>query len=151
MFENTQTVVEHQVQAMPSLNHSYICAQIMRQLLKDESLQPLPELTLDIEKGLTPDISVFRKEQIKPNFFEDILRMKELPVLAVEVISSSQSIQELLEKAKVLVKAGVATVWTVEPYGRSIFAVSSNEQKLFHEELVAAEGISVDFAKVFAS
>ena len=151
MFENTQTVVEHQVQAMPSLNHSYICAQIMRQLLKDESLQPLPELTLDIEKGLTPDISVFRKEQIKPNFFEDILRMKELPVLAVEVISSSQSIQELLEKAKVLVKAGVATVWTVEPYGRSIFAVSSTEQKLFHEELVAAEGISVDFAKVFAS
>ncbi len=47
---------------MPSLNHSYICAQIMRQLLQDESLQPLPELTLDIENGLTPYISVFQKE-----------------------------------------------------------------------------------------
>jgi len=151
MLEDTQTVAENQVQEMPSLNHSYICAQIMRQLLQDESLQPLPELTLDIENGLTPDISVFKKEKIKPNFFEDILRMKDLPVLAIKVISSSQSIQELLEKAKVLVKAGIKTVWTVEPYGRSIFVVSSNEQKLFHEDIVEAEGIIVDFAKVFAS
>ncbi len=81
--------------------------------------------------------------------------MKELPVLAVEVISSSQSIQELLEKAKVLVKAGIKTVWTVEPYGRSIFVVSGTEQQLFHEELVESEDesedIAVDFAKVFAS
>ena len=134
---------------MPSLNHSYICAQIMRQLLQNESLQPLPELTLDIENGLTPDISVFQKEKIKPNFFEDILRVKDLPILAIEVISSSQSIQELLEKAKFLVKAGVQTVWTVEPYGRSIFVVSSNEQSLFHEEVVASNGVTVDFSKVF--
>ncbi len=134
---------------MPSLNHSYICAQIMRQLLQDESLQPLPELTLDIENGLTPDISVFQKDKIKPNFFEDILRVKDLPILAIEVISSSQSIQELLEKAKLLVKAGVKTVWTVEPYGRSIFVVSSNEQNLFHEEVVASNGVTVDFSKVF--
>jgi Uma2 family endonuclease len=151
MLEYTQAVLENQEQEMPSLNHSYICAQIMRQLLRDESLQPLPELTLDIENGLTPDISVFKKEKIKPNFFEDILRMKELPFLAVEVISSSQNIQELLEKAKVLVRAGIKTVWTVEPYGRSIFIVSDNEQKLFHEEIVESDGVSVDFKKVFES
>lgn len=123
----------------------------MRQLLQDESLQPLPELTLDIENGLTPDISVFKKEKIRPNFFEDILRVKELPILAIEVISSSQSIQELLEKAKMLVRSGVTTGWTVEPYGRSIFVVSDKEKKLFHEDVVATEGIKVDFAKVFTN
>jgi len=57
MLENTQAI-EKQVEEMPSLNHSYICAQVMRQLLQDDSIQPLPELTLDIDNGLTLDISV---------------------------------------------------------------------------------------------
>ena len=150
MLENTQ-VIENQVEEMPSLNHSYICAQVMRQLLQDNSIQPLPELTLDIDNGLTPDISVFKKEKIQPNFFEDILKVKDLPLLAIEIISSSQSIQAIFEKSKVLVNAGVKTVWTIEPYGRSIFVVNKEGKKLFHEEAVESEGVKVDFTKVFKS
>ena len=151
MFEDTLIIEHEQVKEMPSLNHSYICAQIMRQLLQDEKIQPLPELTLDVEKGLTPDISVFPKEQIHPDFFEDVLKVQQLPILAIEVVSSSQSIHTILEKANLLVQAGVKTVWTVEPYGRSIFVITSQGKKLFHEELVESEGIQVDFAKVFHS
>ena len=134
---------------MPSLNHSYICAELMRQLLQDECIQPLPELTLDVENGLTPDISVFRKEKIQPNFFEDVLKVQELPILAIEVISSSQNIPVMLDKARLLVKAGVNTVWTIEPYGRSIFVINNQGQALFHEDVVESEGIRVDFSKVF--
>jgi Uma2 family endonuclease len=149
MLENTQVIAEP-VEEMPSLNHSYICAQVMRQLLQNDSIQPLPELTLDIDNGLTPDISVFKKEKIQPNFFEDILKVKDLPILAIEVISSSQSIQSILEKSKLLVNSGVKTVWTVEPYGRSIFVINKEGKKLFHEDIVESEGIKVDFTKVFA-
>ena len=60
---------DKQDEEMPSLNHSYICLQILRQLLQDEKVEPLPELTLDIANGLTPDISIFPKEHIHPNFF----------------------------------------------------------------------------------
>jgi Uma2 family endonuclease len=143
--------LEHgrQDEAMPSLNHSYTCIQILRQLLQNEDIAPLPELTLDIGKGLTPDISVFPKEQIQPNFFRDVSRFPQLPVLAIEVISSSQTIQELLEKAAQLVKAGINTVWTIEPHSRSVFVTTQAEEKLFHSEVVENEGISVDFAKVF--
>jgi len=135
---------------MPSLNHSYICAQVMRQLLQDDSIQPLPELTLDIDNGLTPDISVFKKEKIQPNFFEDILKIKDLPILAIEVISSSQSVQAIFEKSKILVNSGIKTVWTIEPYGRSIFVVNKEGKKLFHEEIVESEGVTVDFTKIFS-
>ena len=148
MLENTQVIAEP-MEEMPSLNHSYICAQVMRQLLQDDAIQPLPELTLDIDNGLTPDISVFKKEQIQPNFFEDVLKMKELPILAIEVISSSQSIQAILEKSKLLVNSGVKTVWTIEPYGRSIFVINQAGKQLFHENMVESEGIKVDFSKVF--
>jgi Uma2 family endonuclease len=149
MLETTELVDQEQEKKIPSLNHSYICAQIMRQLLRDEKFQPLPELTLAVENGLTPDISVFPKEQIQPNCFEDVLKVERLPLLAIEVISSSQSIQSILDKAKLLVKPGVKTVWIIEPYGRSIFVLDHTSQQLFHEEVVASEGIHVGFAKVF--
>ena len=134
---------------MPSLNHSYISIQILRQLLENEKIQPLPELTLDIANGLTPDISIFPKEQIQPNFFHDVPKFQQMPVLAIEVISPSQTIQELLEKAAQLVDAGVKAVWTIEPHSQSVFVTTSSEEKLFHGEVVENEAIKVDFAKVF--
>jgi hypothetical protein len=34
---------------MPSLNHSYICSKILRQLFANEKIEALTELTLDID------------------------------------------------------------------------------------------------------
>ena len=140
---------DKQDEEMPSLNHSYICLQILRQLLQNERVEPLPELTLDIANGLTPDISIFPKEQIHPNFFRDVSKFQQMPVLAIEVISSSQTIEELLEKAVQLIQAGVKAVWTIEPHSRSVFVTTSSEEKLFHDGIVENEEIQVDFAKVF--
>lgn len=140
---------DKQDEEMPSLNHSYICLQILRQLLQNEKVEPLPELTLDIANGLTPDISIFPKEQIHPNFFRDVSKFQQMPVLAIEVIFSSQTIEELLEKAAQLIQAGVKAVWTIEPHSRSVFVTTSSEEKLFHDRIVENEEIQVDFAKVF--
>ena len=141
---------DKQDEEMPSLNHSYICLQILRQLLQNEKVEPLPELTLDIANGLTPDISIFPKEQIHPNFFRDIPKFQQMPILAIEVISSSQTIEELLEKAAQLIQAGVKVVWTIEPHSRSVFVTTPSEEKLFHDGIVENEEIQVDFAKVFS-
>jgi Uma2 family endonuclease len=134
---------------MPSLNHSYICLQILRQLVLVEKVEPLPELTLEIANGLTPDISVFPKGQLQANLFHDVTRVQQMPTLAIEVVSSSQTISEMLEKATQLIKAGVKVVWTVEPYSRSVFVTTQTTEQLFHQELVESEGITIDFAKVF--
>ena len=67
------TEIEDNQIDMPSLNHSYVCLQIIKQLIVNDEIVPLPELTLDIANGLTPDISVFLKNKIKPNLFHDIL------------------------------------------------------------------------------
>ena len=79
----------------------------------------------------------------------DVLKVQQLPLLAIEVVSSSQSIQSILDKANLLIKAGVQTVWVVEPYSRSIFVINQQTKALFHEELVESDGIQVDFANVF--
>jgi hypothetical protein len=135
---------------MPSLNHSYICAQILKQLQKYEQFEALPELTLDVGNGLTPDISVFPKELIKPNFFRDVSKFSQMPTMAIAIISSSQNMQTLLEKAMQLVGAGVKVVWTVEPFTQSIFvSTKSTGEVLYRSSIIESEGISVDFNLIF--
>ncbi len=135
---------------MPSLNHSYLCAQIMRQLLQNPAIFPLPELSLNIENGLTPDISVYPSEAINPDFLNDVVKYDKLPIMAIEVVSSSQNIQALLNKAKKLAQAGVASVLTLEPYGRTVFLTRPNtETQILRDQAVEAEGIAIDFKRIF--
>lgn len=133
---------------MESLNHSYICIQIMKQLFQNAEILPLIKLTLDIENGLTPDISVYTAEEIKPDFFRDIERYDKMPILAIEVIPS-QNIQDILEKAERMVKAGIKTVWTVEPFSRTIFVSTDKGEEIVYNQSIESEGIRVDFKNIF--
>ncbi len=143
--------VEEERKEMPSFNHSYICTEILLHLAQNKNFKPLVELTLDIEKGLTPDISVYPKDKIKPNFFQDITKYPEMPTLAIEIISASQNIQDLLDKAKLLIKHGVKAVWTIEPFGNTIFITTKDGEQRFHNESIESENIKVDFRQIFAT
>ena len=149
LAEVEEIVVEEEEKEMPSFNHSYICLQVIRQLLENPAIEPLPELTLDIEKGITPDISIYPKESVKPNFLRDFVRFPEMPIVAIEVISASQNIQDLLNKASKLVSFGIKAVWTIEPFGRTIFVTTKDGEEIFHNQEIESEGIKVDFRKIF--
>ena len=149
LAELEETTIESEEKEMPSLNHSVICLRILRQLVENPNIEPLPELTLDIEKGITPDISIYPKEQIKPNFSRDITKFTEMPILAIEVISASQNIQDLLIKADMLIEKGVKTVWTIEPFTNTIFVTTKDGEKKFTSQIIESEGIKVDFTKIF--
>ena len=152
LLEEVVEIEEEEVEEeMPSFNHSYICTEILKQLLTNSEVRPMVELTLDIDKGITPDISVYPKSQVQPNFLRDIPRYREMPVLAVEVISASQNIQDLLEKAQMLIDNGVKAVWTVEPFGYTIFVTTKDGEKRFHNQEVESEGIKVDFRQIFGA
>lgn len=134
---------------MPSFNHSYICAEIIEQISKNKIIKALPELTLDIGNGLTPDVSIYLRSEIKPNFLRDLPKYPEMPLVAIEVIFASQNIQDLLEKAQLLVTSGVKAVWTIEPFSNSIFVTTKQGEEIFHNQAVESEEIKVDFRKIF--
>ncbi len=151
LIEEVVELEEKEEKEMPSFNHSYICTEIIEQLLQDKSIKPFTELTLDIENGLTPDICVYPRDKFKPDFLNDIFKFPEMPILAVEVISASQNIQDLLIKSRVFVENGIKAVWTVEPFTNTVFVTTSEDNsKRFHNEEVESEGIKVDFRKIFA-
>ena len=140
---------ETEEREMPSFNHSYICNRVLRQLFENDKIDALPEQTLDIDTGITPDISVYPTQQVKPNFLQDFVRYPEMPILAIEIISASQNIQDLLDQARKLVSVGIKAVWTIEPFGRTIFVTTREGEEIFHNQEVESEGIKVDFRKIF--
>ncbi len=146
----TEEVTEIQQEANRSLNHSYLCGQILQRLMQNEAVAPLPSLTLNIGNGITPDISVFPQEMVKPNFLRDIPRFPKMPLLAIEVVSASQNIQDLLEKAQLLVANGVKAVWTIEPFGNTVFVTTKDGESRYHNQEIESEGIKVDFRQIFA-
>jgi Uma2 family endonuclease len=150
MTEELETIEQvEEVEEMPSFNHSYICWKISQAVSSNEKFAPLPELTLNIGNGITPDISVYPIEQIKPNFWQDIIRFPEMPMLAIEVISASQNIQDLIEKSQVLIDSGTKAVWTVEPFTNTVFVTTKEGKKRIHNQVVESEGIKVDFRQIF--
>ena len=142
--------IEEEKEKMPSLNHSYICANVMYQLLENKEIIALPELTLKLGNGsVTPDVCVYPKDKIKPNFLQDFPKYPEMPIVAIEVISASQNIQTLLDKARKMIKSGVKAVWTIEPFGQTIFVTTEKGEEIIHNRAVESEGIKVDFKKIF--
>lgn len=149
LAELEEIIVEAEEKEMLSLNHSIICNRLLRQLFTNDNIEALPELTLDIDKGITPDLSIYPREQIKPNFSRDITKFSKMPILAIEVISASQNIQDLLIKADMLIEKGVQTVWTIEPFTNTIFVTTKDGEKKFTNQIIESEGIKIDFKKIF--
>ena len=74
-----------------------------------------------------------------------------MPVLAIEIISASQSNQQLLEKSQLLIQNGIKSVWTVEPFTNTVFVTTKDGEKRFHNQIVESEDIKVDFRQIFGT
>ena len=133
----------------PSLNHSYLCKKIILEIEKTQQWEAWPELTLNIESGLIPNIAVYARGGLQPNFREDALKCDVLPQLVIEVASPSQSMYELMAKADRFLKAGVPAIWTVEPYGQIVYVSTSAGRKVELMGVVESAGVAIDFTRVF--
>ncbi len=137
-------VLNDEGKEMGSLNHSLAQGQILTLLSKDKRFRVIPELSLDTgqidlsqfgleaKKELKPDICVY------PNTLRgkkpDILRMLEMPLLTIEVISSSQSIDEMVAKFDAYFALGVKSCWLVMPLLKSIAVYSQpNQARVFDQ------------------
>lgn len=117
---------------MSSFNHGYLQLKIGAYFLNLPNLTPSAEFTLDlaalsnlaaidldeIPKSLEPDIAVYREQPV--DFYNDILTGKQMPVLAIEILSPRQGVQVLIDKFKIYFALGVQSCWLVYPYAQSI-------------------------------
>ena len=110
---------------MGSYNHSYIQANLTWLLKNIGKYAVLTELSLDISNFDVSQFSIDNKKEIKPDVCiypkrglsrpDDILKMVEMPLLAIEILSPKQGTYDILQKFKVYFALGVKSCWLVEP------------------------------------
>ncbi|MEZ4712833.1 MAG: Uma2 family endonuclease [Caldilineaceae bacterium] len=146
---------------MGSFNHSTVQANLSYLLKRIGKYTVSVELSLDsslldknvfdVKDELIPDLCVYPKRQLVKS--DDILKMTEMPLIAIEVLSFRQFPSTLIEKFRAYFALGIQSCWLVDPLTQSIHVYASMDQwRTFGigEELALAEfGIAFAVAEVF--
>ena len=112
----------------PSYHHAYLSSNLIAALHQLKTYSVFSELTLQIEgKDYIPDVCLYLKKPM--NFASgDILRMTEMPLLAIEVLSPTQGTQEIIDKFKIYFAAGIKSCWLIIPPAQTVVVYTSSEQ-----------------------
>ncbi len=141
---------------MPSLNHGYVQHRLSMFLgfkyLSNYTILTEVEIEMPEKPNSVPDLMIYPKIEI--DFLEDKVILKEIPLTTIEILSSTQTEKELIEKAKRYFAAGVKSCWIVLPVFKAIAVFSSPKQKqVFTENTILKDeitGIELSLADVFA-
>ncbi|WP_046244504.1 Uma2 family endonuclease [Hymenobacter terrenus] len=112
---------------MPSLKHARIQKRLVRQV--EDFLQTryevLAEISLAIaEAKMIPDVAIFTEGELPDSVGPDYTAVTVVPRTAIEILSPTQVIAELLEKAGRYFAAGVQSYWMVVPELRAVAVFS---------------------------
>lgn len=131
-MDTTLALSEYEIERgkpMPSKNHAIVQANLLL------SLQPkyasryrlLPEINLDLPvRERVPDLAIYRAVEFTPG--ADEVRMAEVPLAVIEILSPQQSISDLMIKRGEYFAAGVQSYWLVLPDLLSIYVFYSPEE-----------------------
>ena len=137
---------------MPSRNHGRVQTNLIGEFLQQRRFSTYSELTLTIAgMNYTPDISVYPHEAA--DYRHDEPSRAELPLVAIEIFSPSQSQQEVVEKAEMYLRHGVKSCWIVSPPLRTVtILLPEGQEEVFHRGEVKdpVTGLTADLARVFS-
>ena len=113
---------------LSSYHYSYTKAKLIGSLLKlEDKFTVFAELSLKIaEKDFRPDACLYLKRDVDCSL-PDIVRMTEMPVLAVEIVSQAQTTEEILDRIAVYFNSQVKSCWLVIPMASTIVVYASPE------------------------
>jgi Uma2 family endonuclease len=98
-------------------------------------------LTRDPDTVLAPDAAFVRAERLPPADFAGYPELA--PDLVVEVVSQTQSMKQMRQKAQTWLRHGVRLIWIVDPASKKVEAVSSGGRTDVFERGQALSGEDV--------
>jgi Uma2 family endonuclease len=116
-----------EIQEMGSYNHSLAQAQLTGLFFNDKRFSVFIELSLDVSQTDLTQFGMKAKEELKPDIClypkteksgfkkRDILKISEMPLVAIEIISPRQGIDEILTKFDAYFALGIKSCWLVIP------------------------------------
>jgi len=136
---------------VPSYNHSYLAYRIGRLLDREEKFNIHIELALEINKAeYVVDVAAYPRQPV--DFLHDTIKVQTLPLLVVEIISPTQSVQEFVEKAEDYLCAGIPACWLVIPPTKTIVVFHEITRPEAYSSGIFSEpalGIDMNVADIF--
>jgi Uma2 family endonuclease len=111
---------------MPSRNHGKLQMRIGFEMMAKyrNRFDIVSEPTLQmLERPRVPDLAFFKVQE--SDWFDDETKITEVPLGVIEILSPSQSEQELISKFPPYFNLGVKTVWLVVPVFQTIYVFDS--------------------------
>lgn len=139
---------------MPSKHHSIIQGAIQGNLFVQYNKQYwiLPELSIlfnNIQK--VPDLAIYSRENFANE--QEEIKTTQIPLCAIEILSPTQNINELIDKSLIYFEHGVKSYWLVVPALKTVFVFYSEENyAAFLKDDVLKDkvlGIELDLKKIF--
>src|SRR5437773_11458474 len=127
---------EERGKPMPSRNHGRVQTNLIVEFFQQQRFSIYSELTVTIGgANFTPDISIYPREAA--DYRHDEITRAELPLVAVEILSPSQSHQEVVEKAEIYLRNGMKSCWIVSPPLRTVAVLlPDGREEVFHSGVV---------------
>jgi Uma2 family endonuclease len=139
---------------MPSRNHAYIQSKIIKLLDRKYagSFEGISELSLIIEgTERVPDVLIYQDFEFRPG--NDEVKVKEMPLAVVEILSPTQQLADLIAKSYLYFEAGVKSYWLVLPDLMTIYVFSApNEYEAYVKKGMLIDtklNIELDLESVF--
>ncbi len=158
MITERQPVSDYELERgkpMPSRNHSIIQANVVVALNTRyrNTYSILSELSLTLgDVSVTPDVCVYPKLAI--DWSSDVVKMTAPPLLAIEILSATQSTQDLVDKIYAMLRAGVKACWLVQPPIQAVTVfVDGAKPKTFTDGEIsdALTGIALPIDRIFSA
>ena len=147
---------------MPSIKHSLVQTNIAGTLFSDDRFTTFIELSLDASSidlsqfglkakdELVPDVCIYiDPPPIDEKLGSDILRVSQYPDLVIEVLSPSQTINELLRKIEAYFALNVKSCWLAIPSLDEVWVFSQLQKyKTFdmNDTEIIDEVININFS-----
>jgi Uma2 family endonuclease len=111
------------------------------------------ELSLSLNDwDSVPDLSVYPKMEL--NYNEDEIELTDPPLCAIEILSPSQGLQELIVKARKYFSYGVKSCWLVIPLLKNVYVFSGpmnyqmfRDTETLHDPVI---DVRLELSKVFS-
>jgi len=105
---------------MGSRNHAFVQTNLIVALSLLDRFTVFTELSIEIDgKEYKPDVCIYPKQNIKLPA-PDILRVQEMPLLAIEILSPKQNVQIIFDKFQAYFAAQIPSCWLVIPLARTV-------------------------------
>lgn len=152
--------IQQEYDDMGSYNHSMVQANLAYLFKLDGKYSVFNELSLDvshldsskyaIKDEVIPDVCIYSKRSLIMS--SDILKMTEMPLLVVEILSPRQWVSSILEKFQAYFDLGIKSCWLVDPLTRTVHVYQSYSERTTYGDDTVSDSlldIQMPLAEIF--